>query len=106
MADNETLHNEPLEEPMMEEEMLRDADESVIDAFVRHQKEAAEEAKLAIEALIPEGTRHHGKAAKRAFRKAFKVVLDEISERLEFAEDEDDERPSTTGPTKVKVEVS
>lgn len=103
MADNDTLH----EEPMMEEEMLRDDDETVIDAFVRHQQEAAREAKLAMEALIPEGTRHHGKAAKRAFRKAFKVVLTELSERLEFAEeDEDDDRPSTTGPTKVKVEVS
>ncbi|MBN2472851.1 MAG: hypothetical protein JXN59_19155 [Anaerolineae bacterium] len=102
MTDNETLH----EEPMMEEEMLLNEGESVIDAFVRHQKEAAHEAKLAFEALVPEGTRVHGKAAKRAFRKAFKVVLEEISERLEFAEDEDDAPPSSTGPNKVKIEVS
>ena len=101
MSDNDTLH----EEPMMEEEMLLNEGESVIDAFVRHQKEAAQEAKMAFEALIPEGTRVHGKAAKRAFRRAFKVVLEELAERMEFAEDDED-HPSTTGPNKVKIEVS
>lgn len=102
MTDNETLH----EEPMMEEEMLLNEGETVIDAFVRHQKEAAHEAKLALEALLPEPTRVHGKAAKRAFRKAFKVVLEEVAARLEFPEDDDEARPSSTGPNKVKIEVN
>lgn len=93
--------------PEIEEEMLRDEGESVVDAFLRYQKDAAREARLAVEALIPEGTRVHGKAAKRAFRRAMKVVLEEIAERLEFPEEDADDKPqSSTGASKVKVEVS
>ncbi|GAB4568711.1 MAG: hypothetical protein Kow0077_00040 [Anaerolineae bacterium] len=105
MAENETIP----QEPMMQEELLREEGESVVDAFVRYQKDAAREAKLALEALLPEGTRTHGKAAKRAFRKAFKVVLEELAARLEFPEDEGEQGasgPSTTGPNKVKIEVN
>ena len=99
-------HEDPLVEPMEGEEALREEGEALIDAFVRHQKIAAEEAKLALEALIPEEFKVHGREAKRSFRKAFKVVLEEMAARIEVPEKETDERPSTTGKTKVKVEVS
>ncbi len=92
----------------MEQEILRDEGESMVDAFVRYQKTAAEEAKLALDALIPPDFKVHGREAKRNFKKAFKVVLEEMAARLEFPEEEAEEAPrtSTTGKTKVKVEVS
>jgi hypothetical protein len=101
MTDNELRDQEPI----LEEEMLREEGETVTDAFLRYQRDAAREAKLALEALLPDGTRVHGKAAKRAFRRAFKVVLEELAAHLEFQEEEETP-PSTTGPAKVKVEVS
>lgn len=103
-------------EPIMEEmemenadEVLRDDNESVVDAFVRYQRIAAQEAKLALDALIPDDFKVHGKEAKRSFRKAFKVVLAELAARVEAAEAADtseEDRPSTTGQTKVKIEVN
>jgi hypothetical protein len=93
-----------------EEEQLRAEGETVADAFVRYQKRAVEEARLALEALIPPDFKLHGREAKRAFRKAFKVVLEEMAARLEFPEDEETEeeapRASTTGKAKIKVEVN
>ncbi len=108
MSEQEPIITEAMEEIVeTEEEMLRDEQESVLEAFMRYQCEAAREARMALEALIPEGTRSHGKAAKRAFRKAFKVVLQELAQRIELPEEEKAQsRPSTTGKAKVKVEVS
>ena len=99
---------EPQVEPM-EEETLRSDEEGVLDAFVRHQRKAVEESKLAFEALIPEGFRQHGHEAKRAFRRSFKVLLTEIASRIEVPEEDEEgkpHRPKTTGKSKVKVEVS
>ncbi len=109
MAEQEPIITEAMEEAVeSEEEMLRDEKESVLEAFMRYQCEAAREARMALEALIPEGTRSHGKAAKRAFRKAFKVVLQDLARRIELPEEEKGpgRPPSTTGKAKVKVEVS
>ncbi len=88
-----------------EEEQLRQEGESVLDAFVRYQRLAAEEGRMALAALIPEGFKVHGREAKRNFKKSFKVLLEGIAERLEVPEEE--EPPvSTTGKAKVKVEVN
>jgi hypothetical protein len=99
---------EPIVEPMEEyvDEDLRDGEESLVDAFVRHQRTAYEETKLAFDALIPEGFREHGREAKRAFKRSFKVILSEIVEQIDTTEEPAPARPKTTGKTKVKVEVS
>lgn len=92
------------EEQLHEEETLRQEGEKVLEAFLRYQRKAAEETRLAFESLIPEGFRTHSREAKRAFKKSFKVLLQELAERLEPEEEEGG--ASTTGKTKVKVEVN
>jgi hypothetical protein len=89
-------------------------------AFVQHQKRAFEESVKAVEALLPEGFKEHGKEASREFIKSFKVLVDATIDGLEKASQEFDknfkrstsrtgsdggDRPSTTGPSKVKVQV-
>lgn len=97
----------PIIEEMEQEEALRAEDETIVGAFCRHQKNAAKETKLAVKALLPDDFKAHGKAAKRSFRQACRVIVDEVSARIEAAEKADDETgPSTTGTTKVKVEVN
>ncbi len=101
MAENET------QDPNVEEEILREEGESVLDAFVRYQREAAKEGRKAIEAFIPPDVRAHGREAKRNFRRAFKVLLEGIAERIELPEEDEGIPPvSSTGKTKVKVEVT
>jgi len=91
------------------------------DAFVRHQKKAFEETSKALDALVPPGFKEHGTEARREFVKGVKVLVDAaISEmekasrdfeknfnraRPEDAADGEADRPSTTGATKVKVQV-
>lgn len=83
--------------------------------FLYHQRRALEETGKALEALLPEGFRTHGSNASKEFTKGFRVLVDAAIEDLKRArttveEDEDapgdDEGPaSTTGKTKVKVQV-
>lgn len=104
----DTEPTEPVVEPM-EEETLRSEAEGVLDAFVRHQRKAVEESKLAFDALIPSGFREHGREAKRAFKRSFKVLLTEVASRIDVPEEDAEakpRRPKTTGKAKVKVEVS
>jgi hypothetical protein len=83
------------------------------EAFIYHQRRALEETGKALEALLPEGFREHGGEAGREFVKGFKTLVDaainEIekatSQHAEAGEDNGDEPPSTTGKTKVKVQV-
>ena len=106
MSDFESA--EPVVEPM-EEEPLRSDEEGVLDAFVRYQRKAVEESVLAVDALIPEGFREHGREARRAFKRSFKVLLTEIASHIETADEpaaSGARRPKTTGKAKVKVEVS
>lgn len=101
MAENET------QDPNFEEEILREEGETVLDAFVRYQRQAVKEGRKAVAAFIPPEVREHSREAKRNFRRAFKVLLEGIAERIEEIEQEEGESPvSTTGKTKVKVEVS
>ncbi|MCC6614700.1 MAG: hypothetical protein IT320_14570 [Anaerolineae bacterium] len=90
----------------------------VWDAFTRfaeHQRKAMEEAGKAIDALFPPGFKEHGGEARREFVKGFKVLVDSAINELEKASREIDknrksqessDRPqSTTGKTKVKVQI-
>lgn len=84
-----------------------------LESFIYHQRRALEEAGKALDALLPEGFKSHGSEAGREFVKSFKVLVDAAIDEIEKAtsrvqpvESEDGEdRPSTTGKTKVKVQV-
>jgi hypothetical protein len=84
-----------------------------LDAFIYHQRRALEETGKALEALLPEGFREHGSSASKEFIKGFQVLVDAAIQEIEKAttrveevkENDDDDKPSTTGPTKVKVQV-
>ncbi|MDX2139547.1 MAG: hypothetical protein SF123_15790 [Chloroflexota bacterium] len=87
--------------------------------FAEHQRKAVEEAGKAIDALFPPGFKEHGTEARREFVKGFKVLVDTAISEMEKASREiekarnqtpSDETgseppPSTTGRTKVKVQV-
>ena len=95
-----------------------DPKQDPLGAFVQHQKRAFEESVKAVDALLPDGFKEHGKEAGREFIKGFKVLVDATIDGLEKASKEfdknfkratpssdGDDRPSTTGPSKVKVQV-
>lgn len=83
-----------------------------INEFVSHQRKAADEMRQAVEALIPPDFRSHSRVAREEFLLSFKVLV----EGLSSAVDQELNRvrnaspasggPSTTGKTKVRVEVS
>lgn len=88
-----------------------------MEAFLHHQRRALEETGKALEALLPDGFRQHGSQASKEFTKGFRVLVDAALEEMkkartrsgdesgEAAAGGDDDRPSTTGKAKVKVEV-
>lgn len=85
-------------------------DKTPVEEFIHHQRRAVEEMGKAIEALLPEGFREHGSEASKEFAKGFKVLVDAAINELEKVskkvEEEADSKPkSTTGKTKVKVQV-
>lgn len=82
--------------------------------FLYHQRRALEETGKALEALLPEGFRTHGNNASKEFSKGFKILVDAAMDEFrkgnakgedEAASSNDDDNPSTTGKTKVKVQV-
>jgi hypothetical protein len=79
--------------------------------FVEHQRKAVDETAKAIEALLPEGFVKHGREARKEFVAGCKVLVDAaISEMEKIAKqsekvDDDGDQPSTTGKSKVKVQV-
>lgn len=76
--------------------------------FLFHQRRAVEETGKALEALLPEGFREHGSEASREFIKGFRVLVDAAIAEIEKAaeeKDEDDDKPASTGNTKVRVDV-
>ena len=83
------------------------------DQFVLHQRKALEETGKALDALVPPGFKEHGAEAGREFAKGFKVLVDaaiteleRMSKEMERRQQESgNDRPSSTGPTKVKVQV-
>ena len=82
-----------------------------LEEFVNHQRKAVDETAKALEALLPPGFVKHGKEAGKEFVAGFKVLVDAAIGELEKVakqtrkEDSDDDQPSSTGKTKVKVQV-
>jgi len=83
---------------------------SPLHQFINHQRNAAEEAGKAVASLLPPEFRTHGRAAKEEFLTSFKVLVDGVSaavdREMKRSQSSSDSGPSTTGKTKVKVEVS
>lgn len=78
--------------------------------FLYHQRRAMEETGKALEALLPEGFRTHSAEATREFTKGFRVLVDAAMDEIKKASEKqasssDDNDTSTTGKTKVKVQV-
>jgi hypothetical protein len=100
MPEKETKKTEPTAE-----------EKTPLEEFVTHQRRAVEEMGKALEALLPEGFREHGSEASKEFAKGFKVLVDaaigeleKVSKKVE-EEAGDSGKSSTTGKTKVKVQV-
>jgi len=87
-------------------------------SFFDHQRRAFEETGKAIDSLLPPDFKEHSAVARDEFRKSLKVIVDTTIDELENItkeeptvkvkvedEDSDDNPPSTTGRTKVKVQV-
>jgi hypothetical protein len=60
---------------------------TALDAFLDHQRKAIEEARKAIEALLPGAVKEHGQAAFKealeGYRNLFNSTLDEVIETVE-----------------------
>lgn len=88
-----------------------EAEKTPLESFVFHQRRALEEAGRAIDALLPDRFKEHGSAASKEFVKGFQVLIDAAITEIEKAtskveaEANDEDRPSTTGKSKVKVQV-
>ncbi|HVU13391.1 MAG TPA: hypothetical protein VHD90_19065 [Phototrophicaceae bacterium] len=94
-----------------------------LDEFLRHQQRALEETGKAIDALFPPGFKEHSEQAGREFIGGMKVLADAVIDGLQKASKDFDknfnrreppssgsgdaggDRPSSTGTTKVKVQV-
>lgn len=105
-------------------ESANDGKKKPFDEFLNHQKKAFEETGKAVESLFPPGFREHGENARKEFLKGMKVLVDAAVVELEKAGKEvdkafkrtregtpntppasDNTRQSSTGKTKVKVQV-
>lgn len=117
MTDATPQNNETPEENTESTTEKRSGFAGAFDTFFDHQRRAFEESGKAIDALFPEGFKEHSAAARDEFRKGLKVLVDAAIDELEGAtkgsdpdakpesDDEDGPPPSTTGRTKVKVQV-
>jgi hypothetical protein len=84
-----------------------------LEQFIQHQRRAVEETGKALETFLPPGFKDHSSEAGRQFVQGFKVLVDAAIKEMEKASKEfddrrekgSDDRPSTTGRAKVKVEV-
>jgi hypothetical protein len=84
-----------------------------LDTFVEHQKRALDETGKALESLLPPDFVAHAKEAQKEFVAGFKVLADSFIDEMEkvakkterAVESDDEDKPSTTGKSKVKVQV-
>ena len=111
MSDNQENETQASETPgQSKQDPLND--------FLRHQQRAVEETGKALDALLPEGFKTHSREAGREFVSGIKVLFDAALDGVEKAsrdfdknftrrrtESDSDDRPSSTGATKVKVQV-
>jgi hypothetical protein len=79
--------------------------------FVEHQRKALEEAGKAVESLLPPGFKEHSTEAGREVVKGWKVLMDAVIDEVERMRSQverkvEDVEQSSTGKTKVKVEVT
>lgn len=101
-------------QPEADQQPEAETPRTAFEEFLYHQRRALEETGKALEALLPEGFRVHGSNASKEFTKGFRVLVDAAVEELKKAsgkaqkpgeDPKDDSGPSTTGKTKVKVQV-
>ncbi|NDJ61710.1 MAG: hypothetical protein GYB67_11330 [Chloroflexi bacterium] len=119
MTDNQQLPVNPQPEEQPGEEQQTP---NAFNQFVDHQRRAFEEAGRAVDALLPEGFKEHSQKARSEFLNGFRVLVDAAVENLEKSSQEldrafrrnapdaaasapEDDRPPSTGRTKVKVQV-
>lgn len=89
-----------------------------INEFLKHEQKAFEETGKALEALLPPGFKEHSREAGREFVNGMKVLFDAAVDGLQKASadfdknfnrpqagSDSEDRPSSTGTTKVKVQV-
>ncbi len=83
--------------------------------FLHHQRKAAEAALKALGAFIPPDFRKYSREAREEYLKSFKVLIEgaraTVEREMHRNKEEGNEgdqppRPSSTGKTKVKVEVN
>jgi hypothetical protein len=97
--------------PEMTDETNDESPRTPFEEFLYHQRRALEETGRALEALLPDGFRKHGSEASKEFTKGFRVLVDAAMSEIKKGKSEgtdasdDDDGPSTTGKTKVKVQV-
>jgi hypothetical protein len=106
------------QEPQTEETPGGAARNTPFDRFLRHEQRAFEETGKALEALLPPGFKEHSQEAGREFVSGLKVLFDAAIDGVQKASadfdknfnrpasgTDSDDRPSSTGTTKVKVQV-
>ncbi len=101
------------------ENSSQDKMRTAFEEFLEHQRRSFEETGRAIDSLLPPPFKEHSAIARDEFRKSLKVIVDAVVDELEgmtkidpkqdstkpTKDDDDDDTPSTTGRTKVKVQV-
>lgn len=112
MTEHELPVNDENENPEETTAEVDYEDMNTVEQFFFHQRRAIEETRKAIETLLPPGFKDHSTEASREFAKGFRVLVDaaidelkKVSEPEEGEAGEDEDKPSTTGSTKVKVQV-
>lgn len=111
---NDNLNHNHNPQQSNEEEPVR----SRFEEFLYHQRRALEETGRAIEALFPEKFVEHTKRAGSEFGTAMRVLADAVTDEIKKAtenakatkpdagqSESDDDDASTTGKTKVRVQV-
>jgi hypothetical protein len=104
--------SEEQKNPQPEAEQAEPKPPTPIDQFVEHQRRALEETGKAIESLLPPDFVSHAKEAQKEFIAGFRVLADtfidemeKVAKKVETHKADDEDKPSTTGKAKVKVQV-
>ena len=79
--------------------------------FLEHQRKALEEAGKAVDSLLRPGFKEHSTEARKEAAKGWKVLMDAVIDEVERLRTQverkvDEAEQSSTGKTKVKVEVA
>lgn len=108
MTDN--MRDDPMDPTSETSKDASDEAKSAFEEFAYHQRQALEAAGKAVSALFPPDFKTHGAKAWDEFKKSFQILADRLKEVVEqageAAKDAGDEPPSTTGKTKVRVELN